>query len=63
MNPAARLQFELTEAERELMVRFLEGRLTELSHEIHRTSKLAMRQELEQRQYMLEQLLIKFQRA
>jgi len=63
MNPAARLQFELTETEREFLVRFMEYRLAELSHEIHHTSKLAMRQELSQRQYMLEQLLSKFQRT
>jgi hypothetical protein len=57
MNPAVRLQFEMTEAERELIVGLLERRLAELPHEIHHTSKLAMRQELQQRQYTLEVVL------
>ncbi len=59
MNPAAGIQLELTEAERELIIELLEQERTELPHEIHHTTIGAMRRELERRFEMTELVLRK----
>jgi hypothetical protein len=49
MHPAAVIQLNLSETERELIVELLEQERTELPHEIHHTATGTMRRELERR--------------
>jgi len=63
MNPAVRFRLELSETEASLLVEMLEHKEVELSHEIHHTKTLAMRQELEQLLDTVEGLLRKLKPA
>lgn len=62
MNPATRLQTELSDAEWDLIVEVLEAKRAELPTEIHHTAKLAYRDELRRRLDLIEGLLEKLKR-
>ncbi len=57
MDPAVKLQLELTDIEGELLRELLEHKKVELSHVIHHTATLVMRRELERRLETVEELL------
>ncbi len=57
MHPATRLQLEMSEADRELLVSLLERERGELPHAIHHTDTMSMRRGLERRLEQVEALL------
>ncbi len=56
MNPVARMQPQLSNTEWDLIVALLDAKRGQLPTEIHHTTKLAYRRELEERLELVEAL-------